>query len=297
MRIVRLTRQSAALAAAGGVVAMGFLGPAVASTTDGRPLGTHQGVRAPAVAAHAQERPQLPSGEHYVCPAPARAGQMACMSIIRTAAALGVNAPSPSFTNGSYGPSALRSAYKLTKASKTGGRGRLVAIVDAFNDPNAARDLARYRAHYHLPPCSTTSGCLKIVNEHGQKGPLPGAKANWAVEESLDLDMVSAICPHCHILLVEATRPSTVDLGTAVDTAVAMDAKYVSNSWSGGEFVGQDFFDHFFNHPGVVVDFASGDLGYGPQYPTDLQFVTAVGGTSLRHASGAWLDRVRLGPE
>src|SRR5205807_3584344 len=84
--------------------------------------------------------------------------------------------------------------------------------------------------------------------------------------------------------------------GAAENTAVRMGAKYVSNSWSGGEFIGQDFFNPDFNHPGVVIDFASGDFGYafGPAYPTDLQYVTAIGGTSLRHAGNGrgWTESV-----
>lgn len=184
-----------------------------------------------------------------------------------------------------YGPAQLRSAYKLTTASAKKGKGETVAIVDAFNDPNAAADLSRYRSHFHLPACTTKSGCLKIVNQSGKSSPLPKGNADWATEESLDLDMVSAICPNCHILLIEATSAFTANLGAAENTAIKKGARFVSNSWSGGEFFGQDSFDSDFNHPGDVLDFAAGDHDYGPAYPTDLQYVTAIGGTSLRHAS------------
>ena len=47
--------------------------------------------------------------------------------------------------------------------------------------------------------------------------------------------MVSAICPNCNILLVEATTASTANLGTAVNRAVTMGAKFVSNSYGGPE--------------------------------------------------------------
>ncbi len=293
MRIVILTRQAGVLAAAGALAALGLSGAATASVTVQRPFGAHPSFPRPAVLARHFARPALPPGEHYVCPAPTKPGQMACMSIVRTGSVLASPAI-PGVSNGNYGPSDLRSAYKLTTASRTGGRGRLVAIVDAFNNPNLARDLATYRSHFGLPPCGTASGCLKIVNQKGQRTPLPRADKGWGLEESLDLDMVSAICPNCHILLVEANSPTSTNLGTAVNRAVSMGAKYVSNSWSGGEFIGQDFFDHFFNHPGVAIDFASGDFGYGPQYPTDLQYVTAVGGTTLKHASSGrgWSESV-----
>ena len=234
----------------------------------------------------------LPAGERAVCPAPSRPGQMQCMSIIRTAAR--GQAAGPAVTIRGYGPSGLRSAYKIASAAASGGRGRTIAIVDAFSDPRAGSDLAAYRAHYHLGACMKASGCLRIVNEHGNAGPLPAANRSWAAEESLDLDMVSAICPKCRILLVEASSASVSDLAIAENTAVAKAARYVSNSWSGGEFVGQDVFNHFFNHPGVAIDFASGDFGYGPAYPADLQYVTAVGGTTLRHSrtGRGWTEAV-----
>src|SRR5260221_8377726 len=200
----------------------------------------------------------LPAGERAVCPAPSRPGQMQCMSIIRTTPR--GQAAGAAVRILGYGPSDLRSAYKIALAAARSGRGRTIAIVDAFSDPRAASDLAAYRAHYHLGSCTKANGCLRIVNEHGRTGPLPAARRNWAAEESLDLDMVSAICPKCRILLVEASSASVSDLAIAEGTAVAKAARHVSNSWSGGEFVGQDVFNHFFNHPGVAIDFASGDF-------------------------------------
>jgi hypothetical protein len=216
------------------------------------------------------------------------------MSIIATRPAGETGWAVPATANNSYGPSELRSAYKLTSASAKDGGGRTVAIVDAYKDPNAAKDLAFYRKHFHLSACTTGNKCLKIVNQNGKTSPLPAANANWALEESLDLDMVSAICPKCHILLVEADTNSTSDLGSADDTAVRLGARYVSNSWSGGEFFGEDTLDSDFDHPGDVIDFAAGDFGYGAAYPTDLQYVTAIGGTSLKHAHNGrgWTESV-----
>jgi hypothetical protein len=242
----------------------------------------------------ALHRPALPAGERYVCPAPTRPGQMTCMSIIASRPHHESGWAVPASASNSYGPSDLRSAYKIATQSARNGSGRLVAIVDAFKDPDAVSNLATYRQHFHLGACTTSSGCLKIVNQSGNTSPLPKADPLWATEESLDLDMVSAICPRCHILLVEARSESTGDLGTAEKTAVSKGAKYVSNSWSGGEFFGQDQFNSDFNHPGDVIDFAAGDFGYAPAYPTDLQYVTAVGGTSLRRAGNkrGWSETV-----
>ena len=57
------------------------------------------------------------------------------------------------------------------------------------------------------------------------------ADVGWSVEISLDLQMVSAICPKCNILLVEATSSYLNDLGTAVNEAVTLGAVAVSNSY------------------------------------------------------------------
>jgi len=223
---------------------------------------------------------------------------MTCMSIVKTASRLTAAALTAKATPAAqrpYLPADLRKAYKIATAAANSGGGRTVAIVDAFSDPHASADLAVYRHTFHLPACTTSNGCLKILNQRGKGSPLPLANANWAFEESLDLDMVSAICPKCHILLIEATNSSDVNLGTAENTAIARGAKYVSNSWSSnGESSSQSALNHFFNHPGHVIAFASGDFGYGPNYPADLQYVTSVGGTSLRHASNGrgWTESV-----
>jgi hypothetical protein len=161
--------------------------------------------------------------------------------------------------------------------------------VDAFNDPKAASDLATYRAHYGLPACkpSTGAGCVTTVNQQGQPSPLPPGNVHWAAQESVDLDMVSAICPNCHILLVEADTSGLGDLGAAENTAVGAGAKFVSDSWDGSEFPSESFFDNvYFNHPGVAIAVASGGTGYGTGWPSSSQYVTSVGGTSLTRDSG-----------
>ncbi len=223
------------------------------------------------------------SDVRHACAAP-KAGQLACMAVVRTNVRghLGLM---PNATPAGYGPSDLQSAYALPSA--TAGAGRTVAIVDAFNDPNAASDLAVYRSQFGLPACTAASGCFRQVNQTGGTS-LPRANRGWAEEESLDVDMVSAICPLCHIILVEATSATTKNLGTAVNTAVSLGATSVSNSYGGGETSTEASTDaSFYNHPGVAVTASSGDSGFGPEYPAASQFVTAVGGTSLTRASNA----------
>jgi hypothetical protein len=182
---------------------------------------------------------------------------------------------------GGYTPADLLSAYVLPS---TGGSGKTVAIVDAQDDPNAESDLAVYRSQFGLPPCTTANGCFKKVNENGQASPLPASDAGWAEEISLDLDMVSAICPSCKILLVEASSASYTDLGTAVNTAATLGASAISNSYGGGETSSTNT---DYNHPGVTVTASAGDSGFGVEFPASSPFVVAVGGTSLTTSSSS----------
>ncbi|MGW4399571.1 putative Ig domain-containing protein [Amycolatopsis nivea] len=232
----------------------------------------------PAVAAPAAAHPTA-----RVCADKAKPGMVTCFAERQTDTMRALL--SPGALPSGFGPSDLRSAYNLTAA---GSASATVAIVDSNDDPNAESDLASYRSTYGLPACTTANGCFKKVNENGQTSPLPTADSGWAGEISLDVDMVSAICPNCHILLVEANQPSMADLGTAVNTAVSMGAKYVSNSYGGGEDGSEPSSDSsYFHHPGVAITASTGDSGYGISYPASSQYVTAVGGTSLTRNSSA----------
>jgi subtilase family serine protease len=189
-----------------------------------------------------------------------------------------------------FGPSDLQNAYALPSA--TAGKGQTVAIIDANDDPSAAADLAVYRSTFHLPACTTSNGCFRKVNQHGNAKP-PAADAGWAAEIALDLDMVSAICPNCHILLVEADSASFNNLGTAVNTAIHLGATVVSNSYGSREKLADaTAMAHYYNHPGVILTASSGDNGYGVQLPAAFQSVIAVGGTTLSRANNVrgWIE-------
>ena len=192
-----------------------------------------------------------------------------------------------------YSPAELRNAYGLPS---TGGAQHTVAVIGAFDDPRVAADLTTFRAQFALPPCTKATGCLRVVNQRGQTSPLPQPDVDWATEISLDLDMVSASCPNCALILVEADSSSISDLGTGVDTAVSLGADVVSNSYGIPENNGVLPLSHFYQHPGVAIVAATGDYGFGPaSFPAVLPSVVAVGGTSLTRSGSSWRSRAWSG--
>jgi hypothetical protein len=229
-------------------------------------------------------------GDHRACPA-AAAGKAACDAIVHTtsggapAAAHAADTAMPA----GYGPAELASAYDLPRS---GGAKQTIAVVDAAGDPNIVSDLATYRAEYGLPACTTDTGCLRVVGQDG--GAVPTFdNEGWGVETALDLDMVSAACPHCQLLLVVATTPSFADLAAAEQTAARLGAAVISNSYGSFERVGVRHFAAAYRPRGVAVVASSGDdmFGFegtlgGTQFPASLPNVTAVGGTRLVPAAG-----------
>jgi outer membrane protein assembly factor BamB len=192
--------------------------------------------------------------------------------------------------NGAYDPSYLQSAYEVASAAAAngGGAGQIVAIVDAFDDPNVATDVPSYRSFFGLSACPAGSvspqatGCVfQKVNQTGGTS-YPAPNAGWATEIALDVEMVSAICPNCQILLVEANTNFLSDLGAAVNEAVALGANVVSNSYGSSEYSAENADSTaYFAHKGIAVVASTGDGGFGVQFPAASPLVTAVGGTSL----------------
>jgi hypothetical protein len=179
-----------------------------------------------------------------------------------------------------WGPADLQSAYALP--GSTAGAGQTVAIVDAYDDPAAEADLSVYRTQFGLPACTSASGCFRKIDQRGRTGQPPRANEGWAGEIALDLDMVSAVCPRCSILLVESDSAANRDMLAATRTAVASGAGFLSLSWGGMETVDDVYTDaDVFHQPGVAIAASSGDYGYGVSYPASSPYVTAVGGTSL----------------
>ena len=237
-------------------------------------------------------------GVERVCGTPKK-GEFSCFALRRTDVMGVKGVQSAAAAPSGFGPVDLQSAYRL---SADGGAGQTVAIVDAYDNPNAEADLAVYRQQYGLSPCTTANGCFQKVDQRGGTS-YPAPNTGWAGEIALDLDMVSAAAPNAHILLVEADSSSFADMGAAVDQAVAMGAKYVSNSYGttytstagSGEDSSELLLDAHYNHPGVTVVASSGDSGYGVSYPAASQYVTAIGGTALKRdttTSRGWSESV-----
>jgi subtilase family serine protease len=236
------------------------------------------------------------------CPVTSKPGIVFCMALLRTdikpvmAAAIGGNAPK----DYGFSPSQLKKAYDLPASTSVAGEG--VAIVDAYNDPNAVSDNVTYRSSFGLPACvsSTGAGCLTVLNQEAQASPLPAeapAGSDWPLEESLDVDMVSAICPECHIYLLEAVTGALGNVGTAVNSAVKdLHVHFVSNSYGTKVRSTDPTYDtEYYDHPGVAVVASAGDAGYGVGYPAASQYVTSVGGTTLEKAAGTtrgWTETV-----
>ncbi len=181
-----------------------------------------------------------------------------------------------------YGPTDLSTAYQFPSplGDTWTWNGRIVAIVDAYDNPNAAADLAAYRQQYGLPPCTVDNGCFTKTGQSAS-AKIPAGNVAWGQEIDLDIEMASAVCPECKILLVEAKSASFLDLGAAENRAAALGAVAISNSYGGGESFFSPLFDSYYTHPGVAITAASGDGGYGSTYPASSSHVIAVGGTSL----------------
>jgi hypothetical protein len=240
---------------------------------------------APAAAGHNAASAATPAGFTDPCP-PSGPNNVSCAALVPAAKAQAQPAAS-AITPTGLAPANLQQAYDLQGA--TSGSGQTVAVVTAFNDPTAASDLAAYRSQYGLTPCTVANGCFNLVSQTGSTTSLPGTSAEWNVPVSESVDAISAICPNCHILVVEANTDAITDLGTAEDEAVAFGAKFITNDWSGPEFASETSDDTYFDHPGIAITAPAGDAGWGGgvAYPAASQYVTAVGGTTLTADSSA----------
>ena len=187
-----------------------------------------------------------------------------------------------------YGPTQFRTAYSLTDSASSNPL-PIIAIVDAYDQPNIQKDLNKYSSTMNMPSLPACSGpvknsaipCFQKINQNGGMTSFPRTNSAWALEISLDVEVAHVVCQNCRLLLVEAASNSYGDLLTAIDTAVNSGANVVSGSWSSVEFSGEPTLDFHFDKPGVAFTFSSGDSGFCTAYPAASRFVTSIGGTTL----------------
>jgi hypothetical protein len=245
-------------------------------------------------AAGVVSRPQAMTA---ACP-PATPGHERCFALyapqysVNAAIAAGVRGPAA--TPAGLSAADIESAYKLPVSRNPQ---QTVAVVDAYSTPGLAADLNVYRTEYRLGACTAASGCLRVVNQEGAASPLPppGVSNGWALETALDVSMISAACPHCKILVVEADDDSIAALAAAEDTAARLGAQVISNSYGTQESGLAQSYANAYDQPGHAIVVASGDDGFGPvNFPANLETVTAVGGTELTKSDGprGWTEQV-----
>jgi subtilase family serine protease len=180
-------------------------------------------------------------------------------------------------------PSQIIGAYNLY--STTGGAGTTVAVVDAYDDPTIASDLATFSSYFGLPTA--------YFVEHKMSSSI-SVDSGWAMEISLDVEWAHAIAPNATILLVEATSNSLADLLSAVSYAAGYTGvKAVSMSWGGSEFSTETSYDSYFSASGITFFASSGDNGAGVIWPSSSPNVVGVGGTTLNlNSNGAVISEM-----
>ncbi len=239
-----------------------------------------------------------PANDAYdVCNAKTAPGTAHCNALVRRGplstggVSKGATVPAASLgDSGAYSPKFLQSAYNVASVAAQGdnGSGQIIGVVDAFSNPNLIANLNYYRRYFGLAPCvagtvstSATNCVIQVVNEQGGTT-LPATSASWGMEETIDVDMVSAICANCELLVVDANSAQIQDLGPSVNTAVQMGAVTVVNSYGTSEYPAENNDANlYYNHPGVAIVVAAGDSGYGVQFPAAAPDVVSVGGTTL----------------
>lgn len=235
--------------------------------------------------------PRAPVVHRAACRTSARPGGARCHArIVVDSADQPLTVAAAVATPLGYAPQDLQSAYGMVIVPAFQST-PVIAIVDAYHYPNALADLNTYRAQWgieQLTQCqgtTTTSPgpgpCFNMVDQNGG-GALPAVDSSgWSQESALDLQMASAMCPACTLILVEANSATYGDLGTAVSTAaLALLANVISTSYGGSE-TGSSPYEADYDHPGLAITASAGDSGYGIEFPASSPHVVAVGGTRL----------------
>ncbi len=186
-----------------------------------------------------------------------------------------LKSPMPTLQPTGIAPAQIKTAYGFPALYQ--GSGEVIAIVDAYDDPNIEADLNTFSTKYGLPACTTANGCFTKLYASGTK---PAGDTGWGEEMSLDVEWAHAVAPAAKILLVEAADDGD-GLYTAVQVAIQQKASVISLSWGGDEFQSETSMDSIFKASPVPIVASSGDSGTGVSYPAASPYVVAAGGTQL----------------
>ena len=226
-------------------------------------------------------------GLQAACPRP-RPGGMRCLALVQPQFAVNQALAAGRETRPrGWTPRQIERAYRLPVGRRTH---QTIAVSIAGRTPHLASYLATYRKEFGLPPCGQPSGCLRVVNQNGTATPAAPSSlgTGWDVEATLDVSMISAACPHCKILVVEASSPYGSDLARSEDTAARLGAQVISNSYGIRETGFSQAYARAYQHRGHMIVASAGDGGFdAANFPANLATVTAVGGTTLSRARNA----------
>jgi subtilase family serine protease len=262
-------------------------------------------------------------------PVPAMLGAIPCAGSSSPSS----TALTPNQIRGAYGLGTYTSGTLSSGISFAGiqgdGRGQTIAIVDAYDDPNAASDLNAFSAYYGLPTFGGSGApTFTKLNQTGgttlpgtdPNGPSSSTQITWEKEASLDIEWAHAAAPMANIILFEADSPSS--LYTAVHYAARQPGVVaISMSWTVPEFSGETSYDSSYfvtpsghlggaaslggaNLPGGITFLAAaGDYGayaantatITPQYPAASPNVLAVGGTALTVSGNNYVSETGWG--
>lgn len=214
-----------------------------------------------------------------------------------------------------FTPAQIRAAYQLpplpaantkltTVQAASLGAGQTIYLIDAYDDPTAATDLATFSAKFGLPGCATASiapgtslplpaassaaGCTFAVAYVGANGQLqtaaPSYEAGWATEIALDVQWAHATAPLARIVLLETQSAAVSQLSAAIQLANRMGPGIVSMSFGASEGSWVASYDAIFAGAGNGYVASTGDWGTGVCWPSVSPSVLAVGGTTLSYS-------------
>jgi hypothetical protein len=244
----------------------------------------------------------------------AAATSVGVLASVKTAGGLSSLGQTPSQVRARYGFGTL-----TTPAQQ--GSGQVIVIISAYNNPNAAADLAKFSAKHGLPQCNTVatkyvldpvtyyyttnapkpapgSGCsFQVINVNSNGRPstqVPGADMNWMAESSMDIEWAHAIAPMATIVLVQVPSPFVGAFSSGVKYASTF-GDVISMSWGAPESSFASTCQGKADKTGKIIPYdptctaakATADYLYGPENPI-------MWNGQINYTAGGW-DTIAFG--